>query len=66
MDRYTKIVLTIIALTLVVEKAAQLAQIGNVQKITLCTAANDCGVGTFPNSPLIIKNYGSEPYIYSY
>ena len=66
MDRYTKIVLTIIALTLVIEKAAQLAQIGNVQKITLCTAANDCGVGTFPNSPLIIKTYGSDPYIYSY
>ena len=66
MDRYTKIVLTIIALTLVVEKAIQLAQIGNVQKITLCTAANKCGVGTFPNPPLIIDNYGNNPYIYSY
>ena len=54
MDRYTKIVLTIIALTLVVEKAAQLAQIGNVQKITLCTAANDCGVGKILN--LLLTN----------
>ena len=49
MDRYTKIVFSIVALVIVIEKVTQLTQMGNVKKVTLCTALDDCGVGTWPN-----------------
>jgi len=72
MDSYTKIVLTIIAFSTSVlalqsflkDKTIELQQNNQLQRITLCTASGDCGVGTHFNAPFIIDNRSEEPHLY--
>ena len=57
MDRYSKMALTVIAISTSVlaaqslqEKVLQLHQSDELQRITLCTASGNCGIGTHPHA----------------
>lgn len=72
MDNYSKIVLTVIAISTSVlaaqslrkEKVLQLHQSDELQRITLCTASGNCGIGTHPNAPLIIDDQADVTHLY--
>ena len=72
MDSYSKTVLTVIAFStsvlaiqgLIQEKIIHVLKDEKLQRITLCTASGNCGVGTHRNAPLIIDYPSDVPNIY--
>ena len=62
-DAYTKILLTLIALSTSVlatqsvlkQDTINILKTDKLQRITICDAANNCGYGTHPNAPLLLN-----------